>query len=648
MTFFELPNKQRLIIKLTFIILCLVILLIAFPLYAQQDQSPLDISEISYKPIFGLDSRLAVWAIAEVHLLLVAFTLGLPIVIFIFEIVCVKTGDTRYDTIAFECLRLVLWSFAATAALGVLLGAVLFSLYPQVMQYMSNVFAPSSILYIFLFIGQALCLYIYYFSWDSLTGNKKWIHISLGALLNIFGTATMFAANAWVTFMMSPEGIDTATGNVTSMWSAINNSLWWPMNIHRLVANMVFGAFAVGAYASMKFLTAPTEEERGYSDWMGYNAVFIGIVALLPLPFTGYWLGKEIYSASPVMGNIMMTGEFSWGFIVQAILLGTLFVGINYYLWLGMDRIKGSERYKSYTKYINATLFVCLAVWLIPHNLPLIQEGKIVEDFHPLSKYLGGMHIKNAAINLIILSTLFTLLLHRRSNKGETIPFTEQGSGLKISLFFITVIFASILFLTAIFFYNMDLKENIRGFIIPVAVAISIQGFVLIFTIIPTFQNYLRFSQNLLFISTIILAIVFLTGYGFYVTDRANLILRYISGSQVLLVLTCLIMNLAFDVILFRKAKIVEGITWGKIPARAQYTLIVLFVSVVMIIALMGYIRSGLRMNWHIYKILQDTSLTAYTPSIQYMGRVIAIIVGIFFGIIILLLWLSSLQKKRP
>lgn len=277
-----------------------------------------------------------------------------------------------------------------------------------------------------------------------------------------------------------------------------------------------------------------------------------------------------------------------------------------------------------------------------------MQEGKIVEDFHPLSKYLGGMHIKNAAINLIILSTLFTLLLYRRSNKGETIPFTKQDKGFKASLVIITAIFVSILFLTAIFFYIMDLKENIRGFTIPISVAISIQGFVLIFTMIAVFQNYGRFAQNLLFISTILLAIVFLTGYGFYITDRANLVLKYISGSQVLLVLTCLMVNLAIDVVLYRKAKIIESITWGKTPARAQYTLIVLFVSGVILIALMGYIRSGLRMNWHIYKILQDTSLSAYTPSIQYMGKVTAIIVGIFFGIITLLIWLSSLQRKKP
>ena len=226
---FEMTTKQKLTIVWTFIILFLVSLLIAFPLYAQEVQTPIDISRTNYKTFFGLESRLVVWIIAEVHLLLVAFTLGLPVVVLILEVACVKTGNSKYDAIAYECLRIVLWSFAATAVLGVLLGAVLSGLYPQVMQYMSNIFASSSFIYIFLFIGQALCLYIYYFSWYSLTGNKKWIHIALGVLLNVFGTVTMFAANAWVTFMMSPDAVDTVTGNVTSTWSAINNSLWWPM-----------------------------------------------------------------------------------------------------------------------------------------------------------------------------------------------------------------------------------------------------------------------------------------------------------------------------------------------------------------------------------------------------------------------------------
>jgi len=43
-----------------------------------------------------------------------------------------------------------------------------------------------------------------------------------------------------------------------------------PINVHRVIANVVFGGAIVGAYASYRFLAARTDEERAHYDWMGY------------------------------------------------------------------------------------------------------------------------------------------------------------------------------------------------------------------------------------------------------------------------------------------------------------------------------------------------------------------------------------------
>ena len=92
----------------------------------------------------------------------------------------------------------------------------------------------------------------------------------LGLLLNLFGTALVFLTNAWATFMMTPNGINPDTGTLLSTWDAINNATWHPLNIHRLIANAVFGGAIAGAYAGYKFLVSKTDEERAYYDWMGY------------------------------------------------------------------------------------------------------------------------------------------------------------------------------------------------------------------------------------------------------------------------------------------------------------------------------------------------------------------------------------------
>ena len=106
-------------------------------------------------------------------------------------------------------------------------------------------------------------------------------------------------------------------------------------------------------------------------------------------------------------------------------------------------------------------------------------------------------------------------------------------------------------------------------------------------------------------------------------------------------------MNAIIDVFMFRKAKLVGGIVWGKMPARSQYALILLCVVIVILMGLMGFIRSGLRMDWHVYGVLQDTSQWAYTPTLSYMGRIVGLIVVLFLGLVAFVFWLANLGDKK-
>ena len=606
---------------------------------------------VQYRAFFGIDSRLIVWIVSELHLMFAAFVLGVPIFAVIVEIVGFKGGDIKYDKMAKEFTKLLSAAFATTASLGGLLGFCLFGLYPEFMGHMTNVFAPTMYIYALMFFGEAFTLYGYYYSWEILKGTafKKWFHIMLGVMLNLFGTGLMFITNSWATYMMSPAGVAPATGKLLSLSHAIYNPLWMPVNIHRLIANVCFGGFVVGAYAAVKFLGSKSEEEKAHYDWMGYVGNFIGVGALIPLPFAGYWLGREVYSSSPVMGNIMMGGAFSWTFIIQAILIGMLFIGANYYLWLGMGRIKGSERYTKFFKYLIFVIFMCFAVWLTPHNLPLSGEERamIGEQYHPFSKYFGVMAAKNAVVNLIILATFFSFLIYRRSNKGEMVPFSEQGKAGKIGIFSAVIFCLLMLVSYAISLNFVELDANIKIFVKPIIRALYIQSFAICLAAYLTFKNKGKLGQAILFAVTACIAVLYFWYYGFEVMQKANLVLRYLSVTQVSIVMSCLIMNAIIDIFMFRKAKLVGGIEWGKMPVRSQYALLLLCVVIVILMGLMGFIRSGLRMDWHIYGILQDTSQWAYTPSLAYMGRIVGLIVALFLGLVAFVFWLAGLGDKK-
>ena len=615
----------------------------------KEESKPYEV--VDYRNFFGIDGRLIVWIVSQLHLMFAAFVLAVPIFVIIIEIIGVKSGDIRFDNLAREFTGLLSAAFATTASLGGLLAFALYGLYPGFMRYMTDVFHPFMFVYALCFFGEVFCLYAYYYSWDLLsnTTKGKWFHISIGIMLNLFGTALMMSANSWATFMMAPSGIDMETGTVTSLYHAFYNFLWMPVNIHRLIANIAFGGFVVGAYAAVKFMGARTHEEKAHYDWMGYIGNFIGLAALIPLPFAGYYLGREVYSASPVMGNIMMGGAFSWTFIVQAILIGMLFIGGNYYLWNGMSRIKGAERYTPYIKYINIIIFFCFAVWLTPHNLPLSGEERalIGEQYHPFSKFFGVMAAKNAVVNLLILSTFFSFLLYRRANKGETMPFSSHGKSAKVALIITAGLTVLYLVWYALGLRGIELDENIKQYVSPLITCLVIQIVAIGIAILLTFANKGKLAQAFLFAVTTIMAVLYFWYYGFVVMEKANLVLRYLSVTQVSIVISCLIVNTIIDIFLFKNAKEVGGIQWGKIPLRAQYALLLLCVAIVTLMGLMGFIRSGLRMNWHIYGFMQDTSAGAFTPSIAYMGWTVSLIVIIFLALVAFVFWLAGLGEKK-
>ena len=401
-----------------------------------------------YPTIPGVNPRVAVWVFAQLHLWFAAFVLAVPIFVFIIEAIGMRTRDKRYDDMAYEFIKVSITAYSLTAVLG---GALLFSLilfYPHLFGYLSTIFRGSMFYYALLFFAESAALYIYYYGWHWLQGGfKKWVHLSLGLVLNAVGTTLMLLANAWLTFMMSPAGVDIAGVFSGDEWAAIHNFLWNPINIHRFVANIAYGGSIVGAYAAFKFLTAGTKQERAHYDWMGYNANFIAICALLPLPFAGYYLAAEIYAFSQQMGITLMGGIFAWLFIIQAVLIGTLFLSANYYLWCGMGRSDGAKRYTKYIKYIAIVLVGAFLVWFTPHTLVLTNEElkALGGPHHKILGPLGIMPAKNTAVNVMIIFTALSFMFYRRANKISTVSWVNAGNAIQVALY--TAGIANILFL---------------------------------------------------------------------------------------------------------------------------------------------------------------------------------------------------------
>jgi cytochrome bd ubiquinol oxidase subunit I len=387
----------------------------------------------------GIGGRGFVWIAAEVHLMFAAFVLGVPMFAMVTELIGIVGKDEKYDKLSKEFTRLLVFAYSATALWGGMLLFGLTTLYPRFWSHMAAIFSLSMWIYAGLFFIESFTLYLYYYGWDRWKyGRAKWGHWGLGVMLNVWGTIVMFIANGWLTYMMSPPEnavADPLPGQI-GLWNALANATWMPINIHRLIGNAVFGGAIVAAYAAYRFLAARSPEERAHYDWMGYVGNFIAISTFIVLPFAGYWLGREIYEYNQQMGITMMGGFMSWLWIVQAFLIGVLFLAANYYLWIGLGRIPGGERFTPYVKWMLLVLVVGVIVWSTPHTMIADRQelAAMGGTHHPFLGVLGVMSAKNTAVNLMILTTFLSFLMYRRANIRPVVPWAQLGTRIQAGM----------------------------------------------------------------------------------------------------------------------------------------------------------------------------------------------------------------------
>ena len=671
-----------------------------------------------YNQILGLPSRKVIWFVAQMHLYMGSFVLAVPMFVVVVEYAGFKTNSKKFDDLAYEFCSLLSVAYATTAALGGLLAFALLTLYPTFWSFMSSIFKEVMWVYALMFFGETFALYLYYYGWHAMksrelfskkirivfkiiglgiaalgvaftldwytmgvhvTGDQpaligitivlagisflvlnhpKGIHIFLGIWLNIFGTWIMYLANSWAAFMMSPVLINEAGEFTGNAFQAMTNPLWGPIAIHRLLGNLAFGGFVGGSYAAVKFIGSKTDEERAHYDWMGYVSNFVGLCGLIPLPFAGYYLGRQVYSNSAVMGNNMMGGDFSWTFIIQAMLVGGLFLVSTYYLWSGMCRIPGSERYHKWYKFLIGAVVISFMIWLTPHNMPLSAEESAQMgggQFHPTLKFAGLMPAKNAVVNLIILSTFFSFILYRRANKTDLVPISKQGKAPYIAITIAGLICIALVGQYGIYMYTLDPvaldlpdDELSRGFFKMAGMALFLNNFLVVCAVVlALFFNKPIVGQYLYLFGTAAIVTGWFGYEGFLVMEQASPFLRNVAVSQFLELISCIILVVTIDIFAFKDAKEIAPIRWGKIPERSQYALIALTILIAFNMGLMGFIRSGLRVNWHLFGVMEDTSPWSFTLDNMWLTIIVSTAVFLTLTLIAFGFWLSTLAHPK-
>lgn len=553
--------------------------------YPAPELGPEDYNNYEFAP-----SRIILWVANQQHLYFGSFVLAVPIFCMLIEFIGIRVKEEdpvmsdKYDRLAKDLMKVSLTAYSWTAILGGILLFTFITLFPGFFKYMAGIFRPVMHVYALMFLAESGVLYVYYYGWDKMKDDKflKWIHCSLSVMLNLIGTVLMYLANSWATFMQAPGGIDSEGRFLGNIWHVIHSTLWNPVGVHRILGNIVFGGGIVGAYAAYHYLTAKNEEERAHYDWVCYVAMFICIFGLIPLPFAGYWLMKEVYAFRQQMGITLMGGIMAWLFIIQAVMIGLLFFAANSYLHNGMARVKGSHRYMKYCKYMVLLLICCFTMWMTPHTIVMTPaELKAMGGAqHPIVGHFGVMSAKNTAVNLMITTTVLCFLLYQRANKKITVPWATVGN----------------CWIAAIF---------------------------------------VGAAANIIFLGVY--------GYALPANQRVGL-----SVPQVTSTLTTLFAGTAINISMFKNSESYGDIQWGTQSKVGTYAIFLLAISFTWLMGLMGYIRSAVRLFWHVTEVVRDNSVDAYTLTIGEAGKMLTFNTLFVWTQFVVVFWVGSLTGKSP
>ncbi|MFQ5579908.1 MAG: cytochrome ubiquinol oxidase subunit I, partial [Nitrospiria bacterium] len=436
--------------------------------------------ESTYRDIPGIGSRNLIWVLSQVHILFGAFVLGVPMFIITIEVIGIMTKEKRYDRLALEFMDLIVACFATTALVGIVFLFALLVFYPTLMSTMAGIFKPTYYIYVFLFLYETLSVYVYWDRWEKWQ-NRKGLHLFWGMMLNTAGLLLVILPSGFLSFQASPVVLNPELTAWGRAWTAINNPTWVPVILHRIVGNLILGGFVCGAYAGVAYLGAKTQEEREHYDWMGYIGNFIGVFGLLPMPFAGYYLMREVYEYNQQMGITLMGGILSWLFILQAVLIGVLFVGANYYFWQGIAyRTHSAPKYKKAIIIMLIALVGSFSVWLTPHSLVAsVSEARAMGGaHHPLLGVFGVMSAKLTVVNLMILTTFICFILYWRADKVVTVKWGKWAN-----IFTVVLLVAAVIIIIWLGIYGYFVPSVYRVNVLSVAQVLAV--LFCLFTITP-------------------------------------------------------------------------------------------------------------------------------------------------------------------
>ena len=261
------------------------------------------------------------------HIAMAEFSLGVITLAPMMEAWSTRGGGERALRLARQLARAYYLVFSIGATMGVFSVTALIGLWGNQIGTLVNRFLPVIGLAFGTFLVLTPLLIVYENTFERM---PRRAHIAVGAAVALLQTLFMVCIVAVDSYLITPQ-----QGGLAQRWF---NPVYGELLVHRLVGNVSWAALFVAAYSVLRLRGATDERERAYRAWSAGVLLRIGTATLLLMPVLGFLTMLTLHDHARGFLDNLVRGETAWLFVVQAVLLGVLFVGANVALALEASR----------------------------------------------------------------------------------------------------------------------------------------------------------------------------------------------------------------------------------------------------------------------------------------------------------------------
>ena len=252
------------------------------------------------------------------HILIAEYSLGAITLASAMELLHLRSGAERHIRYARALGNSYYLVFSLGATWAVFAVMAIAGLWGQVWGVLMNRFFGTVAIAFGLFLVLAPLLVWWRNSFGTMRAGRH-------ALL---GVAVLFWQTLFMVLIVELDAFNITPARTGLIQSTLNPA-YIPLLVHRLIGNVSWTALFLAGFAVLRMMRAADDRERWFQSWAARVNLRIGVITGVFMPIGGFALVETLRQTQAGYFANLVSGSAAYLFILQAVLLGAVFVGAN-------------------------------------------------------------------------------------------------------------------------------------------------------------------------------------------------------------------------------------------------------------------------------------------------------------------------------